>query len=824
MAYILPFIFFALASWTSNLEFDVKKITIDGQLITRRAPIIEGILVEGADIIDDSLNKSPKFYTSLRTPKASFKLSAAEAMEVAMKYTPSIIKNPYVENIEGLYEPLWLMHFDTLRPAFKTRPPTISLFELKDIYIDAETGDVLKIEDSAMFLSALAEVFDFSPKTTNPDKSELQTVILKHLNSVKENGFLEGEYLSVRTCCKYYTCPSEGPCNDETKKCALRSHENALQHRELIELPTDTLGFDALVDLPPTIMVDTVRCTNLPFARAGYKANGQALGFFATPTEDGVEAEMDKFSEIQAYHSMMSFFDHIRFLLNDQSFCLRKEAMSCNPNGTPVLDQNGQPTNPYKVFVNQMVPDMKTEGPNQNDPDNFLLQIMAGKGTKNNPIKIDTFARLGNAAFVPALSTLRKNAPRADEILSDLIKEFDHNVFFQGVRDFAYDGDIVFHEFMHAINTSLVGKLNSLGLDQWGINSEPGSLNEAWADYFAAAFTDDPLLGEYASVKGGYGETGLRNIETNASCPKDTIGEIHNDGLIWSGALWEIRTTIAKSFGKEKAIEFDRAVLASLAQATISENFKIQSEKLLKTLKARGLGQFSEIAESVFKRRGISDCYRVSTLSLVDDKNHITTNVKNLSFVPSKNQLGLKNYAPMNSQLEIAIPAGAKSMTISWRQYLGASGAMLGTEVTPDGTKNALPLSALLSFDQPIVWQFRDTSAVPTKNDADLSDTPINSYYKDDYWHLDLPLSFERCEQRMAYVSILSNDYKYVLENINVKFDTDNADRSDCQFSGVMRHSQPSNLPQGCNNLGPAPWAFLLFFLLLRKKRHVPMA
>ena len=78
--------------------------------------------------------------------------------------------------------------------------------------------------------------------------------------------------------------------------------------------------------------------------------------------------------------------------------------------------------------------------------------------------------RIGNAAFVPALSMLKTTKPRADEILSDLIKNYDHNVFFQGDRDFAYDGDVVFHEFMHAVTASLINKLNAMGINAWGSN------------------------------------------------------------------------------------------------------------------------------------------------------------------------------------------------------------------------------------------------------------------------------------------------------------------------------------------------------------------
>lgn len=803
-------------------NFDEKLVTIDGQTITRSTPIIDNIPVEGADIINNSLSPK-KFYAHFLSPKASFKLNAAEAIERAVKiHETSLLKDPYVENTLGIYEPIWLIYLGELRPAFKIRLPTLSVFDLKDIYVDAENGDILKIEDAAMFISAPAEAYTYTPAAYGATRSELKTVTLKNLHEIKENGFLNGQYLSVRTCCKYYTCPKEGPCDDSTKRCALKSHEGAMQLRELLTIPTDTLGLDPLIDLPKTISVDSVRCSNLPFARAGHRPGSNVLGFFETPIDDETPAsEMDKFSEIQAYYSITSFFNHIRFLLNDPTWCLRKEAMSCNPDGSPTLDQHGQPLNPYKVFVNQLTPDMKIEGAHRDDPDNFLVQVLSGRGSKDNPIKIDSFARIGNAAFVPALSTLKKTTPRADEIISDLIKPYDHNVFFQGERDFAYDGDVVFHEFMHAVTTSLVGKLNSLGLDRFGINTEPGSLNEAWSDYFAAAFTEDPSLGVYASIKGGYGEVALRDIDNTASCPEHTIGEIHNDGLIWSGALWEIRSTINKSFGHDRAIDFDRVVLASLAQATNNESFKVQSKKLLNTIKDRKLpNEIYEIAKDVFLKRGITDCFRVNTLSTVDDKNRLNRRVKSMLFVASKNQIGLKNYAPMTSQLEIAIPAGAQEVIISWHQYLGSPGAMLGTKVSPNTTQNAIPLGALYSFDTPLIWKFEHSMSVPTK-DGEFDNNLLEATYQQDYWQLSIPVDLKRCDQKTMYVSLLSRDFKYALENISVSFKMDDVDRSDCKFTGTGR-KPIEKVPPGCSTVLPLDFMFFLTLLWILRQRKTP--
>ena len=804
----------------SQLDFLTQTTTIAGQEVQRLTPLYNGIVVEGADAIYSKGSQLDTFeYIHFKLPDGHFVLSGAESLERAMAIqTSSLIKNPFVEKIEGSFEPVYLMHFGELRPVYKTRLPTLSIFDLKDVYVDAETGEILKVEQSAFFDQALAQVFVYSPSPSRASSEDLKDVVLKNLVDVKDNGFLEGEYLQVRTCCKFYTCPKEGPCTDSNKRCALESHEGARQTRETVQLPTDSLGLDPLMTLPPTISVDTVRCTYLPFAKASLKANnGQAVGFFDKPLDEpGPASEIDRFSEIQVYFSMMSFFNYIRSLLEDQTWCLRASAMTCEKDGSPKLE-NGKPVNPYRVFVNQLIPDMKM-GSSQSDPENFIVQILAGKGSREKPIVLNTFSRMGNAAFVPALSQLKSTTPRADEILSDLIKSWDHNVFFQGDRDFAYDGDVVFHEFMHAITTSLVNKLNSLGLDEWGIHSEPGSLNEGWSDYFAAAFTNDSNIGEYAAIRGGEGEASLRNIENQASCPDNIVGEIHNDSQVWSGALWAIRKKIKEAQGMPGAIEFDRAVLAALSKASVSEDFKTQSQKLIETIKARpSLGEaVAKMAEQVLESRGVKDCFRAYILSSVDDSNHLKTRTKKMMFIPSKNQIGLKNYAPSSSQLEIAIPAGAKKMTLSWKQFLGGTGALLGTESTPDSTANIIPLGVISSLDQPIVWKFKKAHSLPYRNDESISEESAKAVFDKGYWTASMSLDFERCEQKIIYLSLVSYDFKYILDNLQVSFEMDGTvDRSNCDFSLEASEPEEELEELGCSTTNPGLLGILSLFIFI---------
>lgn len=878
----------ASANTTDELTFTTTTTSIAGQRITRSIPVLKGIQVEGADGVLDETHTRANFavtdfsasegafllappeafgaaqpfaqkqtlqspaheagakgifaqsppkahfaYTDFPAPNADFLLTPPEALEEALRIAPnSTMQNPYVERIEGSYEKIWLMHFDELRPAYKTRLPQLSIYDLKDIYVDAENGEVLKVEDSAMFFDADAHLYVYSPNAQKLELRDLKQVKLIDLNKVEENGQLSGDFVSVRSCCQQFVCPEKDECNDKTKRCVLPGHPKARQNREIIELPTDSLGLNPMMTLPEKITVNTVRCTYVPQARASMKGsrNGN-LGFYEKPLDEpGPASEMDQFSEVQAYFSVSNFFRHMRTLLNDPSWCLRSTAMSCNKDGTPVKDDDGNVKNPYKVFVNQVIPDMKLQNKNGSDPESFVMQLMAGKGTSANPVVLNSFTRNGNAAFIPALNTMRENAPRADEILSDLIKPYDHNVFFQGVRDFAYDGDVVFHEFMHAITTSLVNKLNTNGINKWGIHSDPGSLNEGWSDYFSAAFTNRSTIGGYAAVKDAYGEASLRNIKNNLSCPENVIGEIHNDGQVWSGALWEIREAVAAKMGDKGALDFDRAVLASLAQAKQTEDFKTQSAKLLNNINNRpSLGpEIATLADGVLTKRGVKDCFRAYRLSSVDANNQVKTQAKNLLFVPSKLQIKLENYAPASSQLEIGVPAGAKSITLSWRQFLGANGALLGQEARPDKTQNIIPLGAVVSSGYPIEWSFRRAKdqegnvkktgpifAIPHQNGNEITDAPTQASFQNEAWHLKTDMSANPCGQKTIFVSLLSNDFKYVLEDIKVNFEMDpNFTNADCQFLGATAAAPGLQKPVSCSSASPLFSCFSLFLLL----------
>src|SRR5690606_35095840 len=134
-------------------------------------------------------------------------------------------------------------------------------------------------------------------------------------------------------------------------------------------------------------------------------------------------------------------------------------------------------------------------------------------------------------------------------IFSELFDASPPALFFgQGpLRDYSYDGDVVYHEFGHAVVDHTIEFPFWFHVDEQGISSSPGAMNEALADYFAVVLTGDPHMGEYAAGDLGLESNGIRDLDSSETCPENLAGEVHTDSLFFSSALWSIRSSLAES-------------------------------------------------------------------------------------------------------------------------------------------------------------------------------------------------------------------------------------------------------------------------------------
>jgi Zn-dependent metalloprotease len=96
--------------------------------------------------------------------------------------------------------------------------------------------------------------------------------------------------------------------------------------------------------------------------------------------------------------------------------------------------------------------------------------------------------------------------------------------------------DVIYHEYGHGITDFL-----------YRPSAPSGAMHEGWSDYIAATITNQPLIGRgfYSNDPDRY----LRSVRNHMYYPDSVTGEPHNDGLIISGALWDLREALGPRTG-----------------------------------------------------------------------------------------------------------------------------------------------------------------------------------------------------------------------------------------------------------------------------------
>ena len=153
----------------------------------------------------------------------------------------------------------------------------------------------------------------------------------------------------------------------------------------------------------------------------------------------------------------------------------------------------------------------------------------------------------------------------------------DHPVdelrFGKGGVDDAEDAEVILHEYGHAIHHSQNFSFAS---------EEAGAISEGFGDYWAAnvsniaAPTPDPAcVADWDSVS--YTTTVphcLRRVDTNLHYPGDLDDEVHDDGQIWSRALWDIRGALghvkADTIILNGQFDFPGTTMTDLARRTVA--------------------------------------------------------------------------------------------------------------------------------------------------------------------------------------------------------------------------------------------------------------
>lgn len=172
----------------------------------------------------------------------------------------------------------------------------------------------------------------------------------------------------------------------------------------------------------------------------------------------------------------------------------------------------------------------------------------------------------------------------------------------------ALDGDVILHEYVHAIEHDLLGGAPGPFVTPDVTLSEQGTaLMEALADYLTASRFGDPELGEASAQMVGAGVF-VRSTENFRKWPDDfAVGALYRTGMIFSGALWDLRHALSAQTADSLVLEmiplipdndggtpelnttFEDA-LSALIQADVNLNGGANAADIIEAFSVRGVG------------------------------------------------------------------------------------------------------------------------------------------------------------------------------------------------------------------------------------------
>ena len=232
---------------------------------------------------------------------------------------------------------------------------------------------------------------------------------------------------------------------------------------------------------------------------------------------------------------------------------------------------------------------------------------------------------------------------------------------------------IVYHELTHALVYQYIPLLPSHTWADTGLRSDPGAMNEAWADYFAAIHCGISNFKDKT-----YNKRPGRNLNNDLTC-QNSVGEVHVDSQIFSGALWQIRLALKSEADR---FAFDQLVLRSISLGHASDLFATQFQIVLDLLsKDDQLSYIDQLALQIFSYREFY-CERIQ---IIEEKSDVT-------FQLPSNSITVVNISTLPTQLKFLPRKSDWAASFRWRQW-SVSGWLGKTDL---GFAK-MPLQALIS-------------------------------------------------------------------------------------------------------------------------------
>jgi hypothetical protein len=166
--------------------------------------------------------------------------------------------------------------------------------------------------------------------------------------------------------------------------------------------------------------------------------------------------------------------------------------------------------------------------------------------------------------------------------------------FGKGGVDDAEDAEVILHEYGHAIHFSQNFSFAS---------EEAGAISEGFGDYWAVTVSDvvDQALGvrqlEPLACVADWDSTSytrgvphcLRRVDEDLHYPADLDGEVHDDGQIWSRALWGIRQSLghvrADTIILQGSFDFPGTTMPDLANRTVAAATQLYGNGVANTVR-----------------------------------------------------------------------------------------------------------------------------------------------------------------------------------------------------------------------------------------------
>ncbi|MGW1893426.1 M36 family metallopeptidase [Streptomyces sp. NPDC002004] len=174
--------------------------------------------------------------------------------------------------------------------------------------------------------------------------------------------------------------------------------------------------------------------------------------------------------------------------------------------------------------------------------------------------------------------------------------ETDQISFGTGGVDDAEDLEVVWHEYGHAVQDD-----QSPG---FGATEEAGAIGEGFGDYLAVTMSlptgrhyDPACVMDWDATAYTDAPHCLRRTDTKKTVA-DKTGEVHDDGEIWSAALWQINLAL----GRTKA---DRTILESQFYYRPDTSFTQAAQDVVHTARALYGRSAADKVTKIFTARGI---------------------------------------------------------------------------------------------------------------------------------------------------------------------------------------------------------------------------